>query len=314
MDNLILRPGAHLVWRDLHREESEHPIDTDVGSRAIEFLFEPVTLDARLTLGDVFSLLEICPPLKQVFRREFADELCAEARKGSLPRSRGFDPAEAAGIEFLELSWSWRLDTSSNAYSGIHQLDLHGIGDATQADVAECGVNAGSPVRWAVSLMPLRELLDLPLRVRADFNVTEDDCDAKAYGHTIASGKCQDALLGQVIYSILWELSWHGGPESQAAFRDELVARVGEIDAGTAKLVPADEVPAKLDWPGFDMMFEPVEGVSREEIRRALRTIDDEEPVGPWLDREFHGKVRVKPQFRDRAARDFRRALRSAGR
>jgi len=188
MDSLILRPGPLLVWRDLHREESERPVDSDVGERAIEFLFEPVTLDERLTLGDAFRLLESCPPLQQVFRREFASELCAEARKGPLTQSRGSDPEEVAGIEYLELQWSWHLDTSSSAYSDVHRLDLRGVGHILEADASDYGVNAGGRIRWSVSLTPLRELLDLPLRFRDDFDVTEDDIDAKAYGHTIASG------------------------------------------------------------------------------------------------------------------------------
>lgn len=314
MDNLILRPGPLLVWCDLHGEESARPIDSEVGERAFEFLFEPVTLDERLSLGDVFRLLEICPTLQQVFRREFAGELCDEARKGPLTPSRGSDPEEVAGIEYLELYWSWRLDTSSGAYSGVHRLELHGVGHILEADAPDYGVKAGGRIRWSVSLTPLRELLELPLRFRDDFDVTEDDIDAKAYGHTIASGKCRELLLGQVIHGLLWELSVHGGPDTKADFLDDLMARKAEVDAGTAKLIPADEVFAEFELPGFDALFESVGGVSRGELRRALRSIDDDQPVGPWLDREFQGNVVVRTQFRDRPARDFRRALRAAGR
>src|SRR5688572_7098625 len=133
MDNLILRPGPALVWCDLHREESERPIVSDVAGRAIEFLFEPVTLGEGLTLGDVFGLLDICPPLQQVFRRDFTSELCAEARKGPLPQSRRSDPEGVGGIEHLELRWTWQLDTSCSAYSGVHRLELHGIGHVLEA-------------------------------------------------------------------------------------------------------------------------------------------------------------------------------------
>jgi hypothetical protein len=128
MDNLILGPGAKLVWRDIHRQDSNTPVDTDVARRAVEFLYEPVTLDHRLKLGDVFALLDTCPPLRQVFRRDFAEELCAEARKGPLPQSQGNDPEEVAGIEWLELYWSWGYDTGAKAYSSVHRLDLHGVG------------------------------------------------------------------------------------------------------------------------------------------------------------------------------------------
>ena len=101
MNNLMLCPGLKLIWRDIHRQDSNHPADTDVAGRAAEFLYESVTLDHRLTLGDVFGLLNNCPPLRQVFRRDFAEELCAEAGKGPLQQSRGSDPEELAGVECL---------------------------------------------------------------------------------------------------------------------------------------------------------------------------------------------------------------------
>ncbi len=54
------------------------------------------------------------------------------------------------------------------------------------------------------------------------FNITEDDIDAKAHGDTVDNAKCPDVLLGQVIHGVLYELSFHGGPEQQVEFHDEL--------------------------------------------------------------------------------------------
>lgn len=200
MDNLILCPGPALIWRDIHRQDSSNPVDSDVTGRAIEFLYEPVTLDQRLTLGDVFMMLDACPVLRQVFRRDFAEELCAEARKGPLPQSRGSDPEEVAGIEFLELYWSWAVDTTSNSYSSVHRLDLHGVGPVLTVDAPTYGVQAGERINWSVSLTPVRELLKLPLRFRDEFDIVEDDVDAKAFGTALTRGRCPDVLLGQVIH------------------------------------------------------------------------------------------------------------------
>lgn len=314
MDNLILGPGPKLIWRDFHRQDSDHPVETDVAGRAVEFLYEPVTLDHGLTLGDVFKLLDTCPPLRQVFRRDFADELCAEARKGPLPQSRGSDPEEVAGVEYLELYWSWGYDTATKAYSSVHRLDLHGVGRVLEVDASVYGVKAGERINWSVSLTPVRELLDLPLRLRETFDISEDDIDATAYGDTVDSAKCPDVLLGQVIRGVLYELSFHGGPEQQVEFHDELMARKAEVDAGTAKLIPADDVFGEFDRPGFDTLFETLGGVSQGDVSRALRQVGDDEPVGPWLEREFEGQVVVKAQYRGRPGREFRKAFRAAGR
>lgn len=163
MDNLTLAPGGSLIWRDIHREDSDDPVETNVAGRAVEFLFQPVTLDRRLILGDVFKLLAACPALQQVFR-------------------------------------------------------------------------------------------------------------------------------------------------------EELERRVEEVDAGTAELIPGDDVFAEFDRPGFEALFETLGDISQGEVRRALRRIDDDEPAGSWLEREFAGQVQVRPQFHGRPGREFRKAFRAAGR
>jgi len=315
MENLTLGPGPTLIWRDIHRQDSDHPVEANVASRAVEFLYESVTLDQRLTLGDVIKLLDACPTLReQVFRREFADELCTEARKGPLPQSQGSDPEETLGIEYLELCRSWGLDTASNTYSLLDRLDLHGVGYALASHVPDYGVKAGERINWSISLTPVRELLDLPLRLRHDVTITEDDLDAKAYGDTIARARCPDALLGQVIHGVLGELSFHGGPDRQKEFRNELLARKAEVDAGTAELIPSDAVFGEFDRPGFDTLFETLGGVPQGDVRAALRRIGDDEPVGAWLEQEFDGTVVVKAQYRNRHGREFRREFRAAGR
>jgi hypothetical protein len=100
MDNLTLGPGSSLVWRDIHRQNADHPVAREVAEQADAFLFEPVALHPDLKLGDIFKLLDLCPTLQQVFRRNWAVELCEQASKGPLPQSRGSDPADVAGVEY----------------------------------------------------------------------------------------------------------------------------------------------------------------------------------------------------------------------
>jgi len=45
-----------------------------------------------------------------------------------------------------------------------------------------------------------------------------------------------------------------------------------------------------------------------------MRDIEDDMPAGPALDSTFHGKVVVKPPFRNRPGREFRKLFRAAGR
>lgn len=314
MDNLIFGPGPVLTWRDIHRHDADHPGPRNVAEHALAFLFEPVTLHPDLKLGDVFRLLDRSPALQQVFRRTWAVQLCEEARKGPLPQNRVSDPVEVAGIEYLELYWSWALDTSTSTYRSVHSLDLHGIGHVLDVDAPTYGAKAGDRINWSVSLTPVRELLELPLRMNAQLRVTEDDIDAKAYGDVIRSARCEEVLLGQVIQAVLDEIGFHGGPEEQAEFKEELDRRSAEADADPSSLISAEDVFAKFDRPGFDALFETLGGVPQGEVSRAMRQIADDSPAGPALREAFGGKVVVKAQFSDRPGRAFRKAFRAAGR
>ena len=72
--------------------------EVDVTGRAHEILFELITIHTETTLADIFRLMEASPLLQKFYRRDFAEELCAEARKGG--SVVGFDACEAP--EFVE--------------------------------------------------------------------------------------------------------------------------------------------------------------------------------------------------------------------
>lgn len=315
MNTLTLGPGAGLIFRDFSPHNADgDPAARNVAGQATAYLFEPVALHPDLKLRDVFQVFEACPELHAVFSRNWSFAVCEEARKGPVPRPHRDHPAEAAGIEYLELYWSWALDTHSREYSGVHRLHLHGVGPVMEADHPTYGVNAGDRIRWSLSLTPVRELLDLPLRLCEELSIVEDDLDAKGWREPVATGRCTEMLLGQVIQGVLDELCFHGGPEEKAEVKDGLKAQLAEIEAGTMKTAPADDFFDALDRPGFEALFETLGGIRPSEVSRAMRAIDDDEPVGPALDRAFNGEVVVKTPFHGRSGRAFRKLFRTAGR
>jgi len=298
--------------RDDDANSAEH-VEQDVADRAHEYLFETIEMDSRVTLADVFRLLDRDPILRQVFRRDWAEELCAEARKGPTEPSSP-DPAWHEGIEWLELYQEWSLDTGSGTYLPMQRLQFHGIGVELQEDAPEHHRRKGERITWAVSLTPVRELLALPLRINPEVLVMEDDLDSESYGREVSRARHPDVTLGQIIGGVLYELGFHGGPGEQAEFAAELKRRTDEVDNGTAKLISAEEVFGEFDQPGFDALFDDLGGRSAYEIRTAMRRIGDDENAASWFEKEFNGEVVVKPQFRDRGGREFRKAFRVAGR
>lgn len=312
LKTLFLTAGPALIRLESHPGEN-HAGPVDVTDSAIEFLFLPIELDPDLTLGDIFRLLDRCEALHRVFRQDFASELCAEARKGPLPPTRGIDPSEVKGIEYLELHREWRLDTSESCYWGTQQLHLHGIGHVLDHDVPEYFARAGDRIQWSVSLTPLRELLSLRLSVRETFDVLEEGIDASAYGSRIASAKCSEVTLGQVIHGVLWELSFHGAPKDQEQVLEELLEQKAEIDAGSANSVAGDDIFDELDNPGFAALFSSLGNAPRSEVRRAIRDIPDEAAAAEHLRELFGDEVVVSPLYRELSGRAFRKAFRTAG-
>ena len=313
METLTLGPQGTLIRRDFDRD-TDALLVRDVAEEAVAYLFEPVALHPDLTLRDIIKLFDACPRLHEVFRRSWSVQLCEEARQGPLPPQKHGNPADDAGIEYLELYWAWALDTHARTWRSMHGLELHGIGPVLQVDAEDYGVKAGSRIKWSVSLTPVRELLELPLRLCEELSIIEDDVDAKGYRNAVMQGRCNEVLLGQVIQGILDDLCFHGGPQETAEVSDALKAQVADIETGTAMLTPADNLFGQFDQSGFDTLFETLGDVSPAEVRYAMHAIEDNMPVGLALDSAFNGKVVVKEPFRNRPGREFRKLFRTAGR
>ncbi|WOB76268.1 hypothetical protein [Achromobacter xylosoxidans] len=313
MMSLTLHAGPRLT-RFTHIDDPGPPGRVGVTEDAIGYLFEQVAVEPDVTLGDIFRLFDLCPRLHEVFRRNYSESLCEEARKGPLPQStRGGSP-EVTEIEYLELHRRWGLDTYDNTYSGVDRLELHGQGVVLVADAPEYHVKAGERIEWSVSLTPIRELLTLPVRVATPFKICEDDLSAKAYAQTLQEARCSEITLGQFLEGIVSELSFHGNPEDKREVIASLQERMVEIDAGEAQLIPHDEVLETLDFyrAGFDAMFETLGGIKKSQVKAVLREIDDDMPVGPVMDREFAGAVVVKTQVYNLPGRAFRRTFHAA--
>lgn len=317
MSELQLFPGPRLVRKAWVYDDDAGTgewLSADVTDRAPEFLFQDVLTDPDVTLADVFRLVMDCPTMQTVFRQQFVAELCAEVRKGPVEQAE-----EARGkIDYLELYQLWNLDTSTGTYQGVGRFYLHGMGIVQAADVFEHGHLAhkkGERIKWGVSLSPVRELLHLPIRIQTEVLICEDDPDAKMYGHTLQVGKNEKITLGNLIREILWELSWHGTPEESEKVSQGLKDQMAELDAGTAKTIPHEDVferlgcvPTKVVYAKF---FTGSEDVGQDAVYRALHDLEDNELAHVGLQHLLDGRLQVRPEFADLTGRALRKAVRS---
>lgn len=253
-EGMILLPGGilELVWLEDEGARAGQMLHADITADAAAYLFTPVRLDAGLRLGDVFRLLAANPALVDIFRRDGATSLLEEVFGGEAPPYTG--EYDSLGIEYLELSLAWDIEIRKRTQKGrtdivrqaiggyLPRLDFNGIGYSLhEADAARHGRTAGERIRWGIDLTPPRMLVNTPLRLSRTVTVHEHIQHSlkKHENLTHRYDYPADYMLGQVIHSILWELSIFGDKNGRAAARQLLNERLGELK--TAHTPP--EVP-----------------------------------------------------------------------
>lgn len=281
----------------------------DVTTCGHEFLFDEVELADDVTLADIFWLLDASPLLVEVFNRDFARELLAEAIKGPLKPKKC---KESDRIEFLELFSQWDQDTSNDTISGNNRLCLRGVGPILKKANREYGAKAGERQKLGLSFAPFRELLSLPIQINLQTPVYESDVDAFLCNKELRVIRQEAFTLGEVIHGVLWELSFFGTPSQSAKLCESLLLQVHDLKAGTLKTVSDDEMFEGFYRPGVDAMFSTISDHKASDISWALRGIKDDGNVPDALRETFGESVVVKDKYKNFQGREFRRAFRLA--
>jgi hypothetical protein len=223
MEGLVLKTGGRLEnirWvYDEDAGKGEY-VPKDVTDDAASFLMEPLRIEGELFLRDIFALLELNPILVAVFRRDWAAEYLAEAKRvEAAPYTGEYDPD---GIEYLELYQCWEKTKETGEIEGHHRLDFHGIGFELREDLMQDDYvmhRKGSRIPWAIEFTPLAKLLNLPLRFNPEVHVSVRDARYNSETETL---RMSSPTLAQVIHGVLWEISFCGGPEDVVEKKAEL--------------------------------------------------------------------------------------------
>ncbi|WP_201211293.1 hypothetical protein [Rhodocyclus purpureus] len=307
MPALTLHPGPRLLRPA--RSDDSPPDDEDVGARAVEFLFEPLELAPDLRLRDLFGLLGQCPALLTVYRRFYAEELCAEAALGPLPAS--------SKLLSIELKQAWNYDSHARAYSDVRRLQLSVVREPDHDD--GCPPDADGLVRYSLAGSSLRPLLDLPLRLKSEVDIHEADRYSTRSGQRLRTVRCSELTLGDLLQSVLWELTWFGPPATIREFVEEMAE--GTDEAESWREMDADEFMDQFfgddERRACELLFESIGTLSARKITNVLDRIPDRCNGRQWLARNLGKQVQLRPAFRRLNGRDLRQAFgeaRSAGR
>jgi hypothetical protein len=213
-------------------EEGEYRVK-EVTDQAIRLLFEEVELDDDVTLKDVFLLLNTELDLFDAVIGNWCKEFTQEALSapGKPYDNTKYDPEM---IEYLELRKSITIDKclgKTNTY-GTSRPDFGGVGVVLQKDDDVEHYKKGDRITWGITFTPTNELINIPLKLNKDmpiYYMDYDSKDLKEWDKTIYT--CPDVTytLGDILNGVVWELSFHGGPDSRDDFKDKLDKQVETI-------------------------------------------------------------------------------------
>jgi hypothetical protein len=313
---LILARGPKLTRRDWEYDESHAEgayVEDDVTEHASRHLFSTVALTPEVTLRDILLLLDIAPLLQEVFAPDWAKELLAEMMDGNVPLTPSieYDPA---GIEYLELYQVWNQDSFSGELQPIHRLTFQGIGFELREDVVRGGhivYRAGERITWSVSFTSPLEMLHLPVRLNPEVILYEDNRDSVNYSKEIGRMRNPGVTLGQVIHSVLWELSFHGSPESRSEENIQLKNLVDEVRSRKGETITHQSVDLFSEYKAnLALCFTDTAGCSPGELYAALREVGDRENAETVLREKLNSNLRLKPEFSGMTGMELRRYVR----
>jgi hypothetical protein len=313
---LTLAHGPRLTRRDREYDESREEgayVDDDVTDQASRHLFSTVALAPEVTLRDILLLLNIDPLLQEVFARDWAKELLAEMMGGSAPSTPSveYDPD---GIEYLELCQVWSQDSFSGKLKPIHRLDFHGVGFVLHEDVVRDGCidyRAGERIKWSLSFSSPLKMLHLPVRLNPEVILYEGNMDSVNYGKEIGRMQNPGVTLGQVIHGVLWELSFHGSPETRDEESAQVKSMVDDIHAGEGEAITHQSVDLFSEYKtNLALCFTDTAGCAPGDLYAALQEVGDHDNAEAVLREKLGPNLLLKPEFSGMTGMELRRYVR----
>ena len=303
MCQLTLHSGPRLL-RVVYPDRSP-PQDEDVTDRAVEFLFDRLELGPDVRLRDLFGLFERCPALLPVYRRFYAQELCAEAALAPAPDD------EKTNLLYLELRQSWDYDSHTRTYAELRRFLMLGVANPPEDD-ENLSPEADGLLRYSMLGCPVRPMMDLPVRLDTNVRVFESDTYSCRSSQQIRLLHSRDLSLGDVLQAMLWEMTWFGSPDDTEEVIEEMVER-SQTPVAWSEGMTLDEFTEH--WHGDEYrrgcqaLFESTGHYSAVEIDKVLRKIPDSLNARQWLNKTLGRQVRLRPAFRRLSGRELRQAF-----
>jgi len=224
---LILKKGGQL-WKHSGGKRK------NLTKSAIRHLFDICDLVPDIKLQDIFLLVKSSLGITLVLGN-WCEEIVSEGLK---PPKRTND-SDAQKVEYLELYKS--IYVSKDHCYGVGRAEFHGIGHLLKKDERDKFGNVtgkkGNRIKYAIDLTPAYELARLPVLINKKMTIINDEPKSKNRRQTVAEYDGAEFTLGEILYGIFWEMSFHGPPKSRDATLEGLKQQIKDIDEGKVKMI-----------------------------------------------------------------------------
>jgi hypothetical protein len=229
MTNLLIKKDGIII---ANAGSSSEKNVTDV---AILYLMQPCEIEDGVTLKDIFLILKRDMSFYKTLIQNWVEEIVEEG----LSPTKSQDDASQCKIDYLELSWNLTAESGKeNYFSGLEMPEFHGVGSwpATEHNPEGSG---------AISIMfsPANHLANIPLKLKQTLNL--DLQTEYKFKERITYHNPTYTLL-QILYAIIWEMSFLGKPEKRNTELEKLNQVVEDVKNGTAELIPMEDAFKQL--------------------------------------------------------------------
>lgn len=229
-ERLEIRKGGKLIEIYWDSDAQDYK-EKDITDAVISKLWDNCTLASDVTLKDIFLLLNTELDIFDAVIGNWCIDIVTEGlTQPEKPYNNQYDSDE---IEYLELQLCAYKDEDS--FYGYNRPDFHGVGFKLKEDQkfewGETMYPKGERIPWGISFTPACELINIPVKLDNKFVVYNEDITSPKdeYCQSIIEFKNPFFTLSNILYGIIWELSFHGGPKSRDKHKEEVYSRVNKI-------------------------------------------------------------------------------------
>lgn len=224
MDKVRIVKGGKLVgfgWDKKVKAEVEQAVD----GLLLDYLMLPCEIEAGVKLRDILMLLDQDASLytQLLTNGPWLKDIVSEGLNNPFK-------SDDDKVEWLELRRFMEAEQYEPAKCELEDhIQFHGIGE-------------GGP--YALDFSPIYTMTELEVRLNEEIDLY----DQRQHTPTppILLHTTQGFTLLDILHGIFWDLSFHGSPENRDARKQEIVGRVKEIEDGTVKTIPWEDI--KAEW------------------------------------------------------------------